>query len=232
MKGDDRMQYQISGGNLPVVELSLNGGEAVFTESGGMSWMDKCFNMSTNMEGGLLKGIGRKMAGESMFLTTYTCEAQFGRIAFASSMPGNIIPLQLGPGQSLIAQKKAFLVAERSVQLEAFFRKKLGAGLFGGEGFVLNRITGPGMAFVEIDGSVVERDLAPGEAILVDTGCVGMFEPSVSMEVETVKGFKNVLFGGEGLFLTRLTGPGRVWLQSMPVSSLAKEIIPFMPTKN
>ncbi|MFT9497055.1 TIGR00266 family protein [Anaerosolibacter sp.] len=223
------MKYEIRGGSLPVVLMELQRGESVFTESGGMGWMTDDFNMETNMEGGLFGGIARKLTGESLFMTTYTCTAASGTIAFPSSFPGKILPMALGNGQSVICQKKSFLCGERAVNLEIFFRKKLGSGLFGGEGFILQKITGPGLAFMEFDGEVVEYTLGSGEVMKVDTGHVAMFEPTVSFDIEMLKGFKNMLFGGEGLFLARLQGPGKVWLQTMPIQNLAKNIIPFIP---
>lgn len=226
------MKYEIRGGNLPVVIMNLDRGESVFTESGGMGWMSNNIDMSTNMEGGLFGGIARKLSGESLFMTTYTSNENNATIAFPSSMPGKIIPMELRSGQSIICQKKSFLCAERSVKLEMHFRKRLGSGLFGGEGFILQLISGPGMAFMELDGEVVEYDLKPGEVMKVDTGHVAMFEPTVDFDIEMVKGFKNIFFGGEGLFLATLRGPGKVWLQTMPVMNLAREIIPFIPTKS
>ncbi|KXG75623.1 hypothetical protein AN619_16190 [Thermotalea metallivorans] len=223
------MKYEIKGGHLPVVVLELQRGESVFTESGGMGWMTDDFHMDTNMEGGLFGGIARKLAGESLFMTTYTCTSPSGIIAFPSSFPGKIIPVTLERGQSMICQKKSFLCGERSVNLEIFFRKKLGAGLFGGEGFILQKVTGPGLAFMEMDGEVIEYHLKNGEVLKVDTGHVAMFEPTVEFDIEMLKGFKNILFGGEGLFLAKLRGPGRVWLQTMPIQNLAKNIIPYMP---
>jgi len=226
------MKYEIKGGELPVIIMNLDKGESVFTESGGMGWMTDNIDMSTNMEGGLFGGLARKLSGESLFMTTYKSKSNEAEISFPSSFPGKILPHELKDGESLICQKKSFLCAERSVTLEMHFRKKLGTGLFGGEGFILQKITGPGTSFMEFDGSVVERDLKPGEVLKVDTGHIAMFEPSVSYKIEMVKGFKNVLFGGEGLFLAILTGPGRVWLQTMPVQNLAKNIIPFIPVQS
>ncbi len=222
------MEYQIQGGNLPVVACRLEAGESMFTESGGMGWMGANIDMSTNMEGGLLGGIARSLSGESLFMTTYTCVGGVGMIAFPSSFPGEIVAIDLKPGQSIICQKSAFLCAERSVNLEMFFRKKLGAGLFGGEGFIMQKLTGPGKVFLEIDGSTTKISLAPGEVLKVDTGHVAILDPSVQFEVNMVKGFKNLFFGGEGLFLTELVGPGDVWLQSMPAQSVAKSILPFL----
>ncbi|ABB15644.1 TIGR00266 family protein [Carboxydothermus hydrogenoformans] len=223
------MNFKIVGETLPVVILTLGKGEKVFTQAGGMAWMSEGFEMQTNMEGGLLKGIARKLAGETLFMTTYTCTRDSGEIAFASSFPGKIIPLELKAGQSIICQKKAFLCGESSVKLEIFFRKKIGSGLFGGEGFILEKVTGPGLCFVEIDGAVVEYELGSNDILKVDQGHVAMFEPTVTFEIEMVKGFTNVLFGGEGLFLATLKGPGKVWLQSLPIENLAARLIPYLP---
>lgn len=223
------MQYRIEGGNLPVVICELESGEALFTQSGGMSWMTENIKMETNMEGGLFGGLKRSFSGESMFMVTYTCGGKNGEIAFASSMPGNIIPIELADGESIICQKNAFLFGERSVKLEVFFKKKLGAGLFGGEGFILQKLTGPGTVFLELDGSMVKKELSSGEVLKVDTGHVGAFTPTVKFDISTVKGFKNVLFGGEGLFLTDLQGPGTVYLQSMPIENLVQRLAPFLP---
>ena len=225
------MKYTIQGGQLPVAICELGAGEEMFTESGGMSWMSGNIAMSTNMEGGLMKGLGRMFSGESLFMATYRAEGGPGIIAFASSFPGSIVAIDLADGQSLVCQKESFLAATRTVTLTTHFQKKLGAGFFGGEGFIMQRITGPGTAFVEIDGAVIEYDLQPGQLVKVDTGHVAMMDASVNLDITTVKGFKNVLFGGEGLFLTTITGPGHVWLQSMPIENVAKNIIPFLPEK-
>lgn len=226
------MEYQVNGSVLQTVELTLRAGEAVFTESGGMAWYVGDFKMETNMAGGVFGAISRKLAGESLFMTTYTCQSEGGKMTFASSFPGHIQVLKLAAGESMICQKEAFLCAETSCTLETHWRKKLGAGLLGGEGFVLEKITGPGTAFVEISGELTEVQLAPGQTMKVDTGHVALQEPSVQFDVEMVKGAKNILFGGEGLVLAKLTGPGKVWLQSMPIANLAAKIIPFMPSKD
>lgn len=226
------MRYRIEGENLPVVICELEPGESLFTESGGMSWMSENIKMETNLEGGLFGGLMRSFSGESLFMVTYTCQREKSEIAFASSFPGSIIPIELGPGEEIICQKNGFLCAERSVKLDIYFKKKLGTGFFGGEGFILQRLTGPGIVFLEIDGSVVKKDLVPGERIKVDTGHVGAFTSETGFEINTVKGFKNILFGGEGLFLTELEGPGTVWLQTMPIENVAKRIIPFVVTKD
>lgn len=194
------MQYEIKGGNLPVAICTLSQGEAMFTERGGMAWMSSNLEMSTNMEGGLFKGLGRKLSGESIFMTTYACDSGSGIIAFTSSFPGEIKPYQLAAGQSIICQKRAFLAAERTVTLDMHFRKKLGAGLFGGEGFILQKLTGPGLVFLEIDGSSIEYDLSSGEVLKLDTGHLAVIDPTVKYDIQMVKGFKNIVFGGEGLF--------------------------------
>jgi uncharacterized protein (TIGR00266 family) len=225
------MKYSIQGGQLPVAVCELESGEEMFTESGGMSWMSDNVAMSTNMEGGLMKGLGRAFTGESIFMASYRAEGGPGLIAFASSFPGSIVALNLAPGQSIICQKRSFLAAQRSVTLSLHFQKKLGAGFFGGEGFIMQRLTGPGVVFVEIDGAAMEYDLAPGQRMKVDTGHVAMIQDSVSLDVTSVKGFKNIFFGGEGLFLTTLSGPGHIWLQSMPIANVARSILPFIPSQ-
>lgn len=223
------MEYEIVGGQLPAVICKLNAGEKMFTESGGMSWMSAGMEPTTDTKGGLLKGLGRSLAGESLFMTTYTAMGDNQEIAFASSFPGRILPLKLEAGQSMIVQKRSFLAATDGVQIEMHFRKKLGAGLFGGEGFILQKISGPGTAFLEMDGDIVEKELQAGELLKIDQGHVAMFEPTVDFDIVTMKGVKNVLFSGEGLFLGSLTGPGKVWIQTMPFSTLANQILAMTP---
>ncbi len=225
------MEYEIKGDNLPVVICKLNSGEKMVSQAGAMGWMTDNIIMDTNMKGGLMGGIGRMFSGESLFLNTFTSNRGPGTIAFPSSFPGKILALELKAGESVIAQKDAFLASEESVSLEVHFKKKLAAGLFGGEGFILQKITGPGIVFLEMDGHIEEYDLQPGEVVKVDTGHVAMFEQSVSFDIETIKGMKNVLFGGEGLFLTTLTGPGKVYLQTMPIQNLAGQISRLIPSK-
>jgi len=225
------VQYQIRGTTMQTVDVQLQQGETVYTESGGMAWMTSNIKMETGMKGGLMGAIGRGLAGESLFLVDYTCESGEGWVTFASEFPGKIVPLQLGPGESMICQKDAFMCAEKSVTLEMHFRKRLGTGLFGGEGFILQKLTGPGTAFVELAGEITEYELQPGQELKVDTGHIAMYQPSVDFDIETVKGIKNILFGGEGLFLARLRGPGKVWLQSMPVVNLASKIARYLPSK-
>ncbi|MCR5058646.1 MAG: TIGR00266 family protein [Clostridiales bacterium] len=217
------MQYEIKGDQLPVVVCTLNPGESMITERGAMSWMTSNMRMQTQA-GGVGKAIGRMFSGESMFQNKYTAEGSAGLIAFASSFPGEIRAIQIAPGQSIVAQKSAFLAAEPGVELSIHFRKKLGAGFFGGEGFIMQKLSGSGMAFVEIDGSVIEYQLQPGQTMLLDTGYLAMMDETVQMDIEMVHGVKNVLLGGEGLFNTKVTGPGRVWIQTMPISKVAQII--------
>jgi uncharacterized protein (TIGR00266 family) len=224
------MEYKIFGDNLPAVSVYLDKGESMYTQSGGMAWMSDSIQMDTNMKGGLFKGIGRMFSGESLFMATYTATKDNQEIGFASTFPGNILVMDIVSGRELICQKDAFLCAEPSIDLGVEFTKKFSAGLFGGEGFILQKISGHGKVFLEITGSVVERELAAGEVIKVDTGNVAAFERGVKYEIETVKGFKNILFGGEGLFLTKLTGPGKVWLQTITMQNFAGRIAPFIPT--
>ncbi|NLD71962.1 MAG: TIGR00266 family protein [Chloroflexi bacterium] len=226
------MRYEIQGGMLPSVDVFLEAGESVYTESGGMAWMKGDIDMSTNTRGGLLKGLGRKLAGESLFMTTYACRRGGAQITFTPEAPGSIIAMELDAGESIIAQKDAFMAAQESVEIEMHFRKRLGSGLFGGEGFILQRITGPGVAFFEIVGDVREYDLAPGEVLKVDPGHIALYEPQVDYDITTVKGLTNVLFSGEGLFLATLSGPGKVWLQSMPLRNLAAKLAQFISTKS
>ena len=221
-------QYTIFGGNLPAVSIMLDEGESIYTQSGGMVWMASGIIMETNMKGGLMKGLGRMISGDSLFIATYTSNAPNQEIAVASTFPGSIVDITLHEN-TIIAQKSAFLCAQPGVSLSVFVTKSFSAGFFGGEGFVLQRLTGSGTVFLEIDGSLVERVLGDGEKIKVDTGNVAAFEESVAYQTEMIKGFRNILFGGEGLFLTTLTGPGKVWLQTMTLPSFAKRLIPYMP---
>ncbi|MDR3279755.1 MAG: TIGR00266 family protein [Synergistaceae bacterium] len=225
------MKYEIFGGSLPAVTVYLETGEAIFTQSGGMSWMTPQITMETNMQGGLLKGLGRMFAGESLFMATYTAKAPGQSITLGSSFPGNILALDLS-GRSYICQKSAFLAAQMSVTLATVLPTGLKAGLFGGEGFVMQKASGSGVVFLELDGSIREMDLGAGEKMIVDTGSVAAYEERVSYSAEMVKGFKNILFGGEGLFLTTLTGPGKIFLQTMTAPSLATRLLPYLPKKD
>lgn len=215
------METKIVGEDLPVVVCKLKAGETVLTENGGMSWMDNDITMKTTTNGGIMKGLGRALAGESIFMNTYTAEKDDVEIAFASSFPGEILEFDLKEGEIIIAQKRAFLCAENTVDISMHFRKKIGAGFFGGEGFIMQKMTGPGKVFLEIDGSLVKKELKAGEKLKIDNGHLAVMTSGVDLNIETVKGVKNIVFGGEGLFLTTLQGPGTVWIQSMPVSKLA-----------
>lgn len=214
------MRYDIQGDTLPVVVMYLDSGESIITEGGGMSWMSPNMTMQTTA-GGFGKAIGRMFSGESIFQNIYTAQGGPGMIACASSFPGSVKVFNVTPQNPIILQKSAFLCAQMGVELSVYFRKNFGAGLFGGEGFILQKISGNGLCFAEFDGHVVEYDLAPGQQIIIDTGNVAAMTASCQMNVKTVSGVKNVLFGGEGLFNTVVTGPGKVWLQSMPAAKLA-----------
>ena len=224
------MQYSIEGGSLPAVIISLNAGEKLISEVGGRTWSKGDVTTETTSNGGAGKALGRMLTGESLFMSTYTANGP-AEVAFTSSFPGRIVARELGPGESVIAQKSAFLCASYGTELSMYVNKGIGKGLFGGEGFLMQKITGPGIAFFEIDGYCKEYELAPGERIVCDTGVMALMDETVSMEIQTVKGLKNKMLGGEGLFDTVLIGPGKVCLQTMTVANLAKLIIPFIPKK-
>ena len=221
------MQYKIIGEPMPVVECSLDAGESMVTEAGSMTWMTPNMAMATNGGGGLGKAFSRMISGESIFQNVYTCQGGPGLIAFGSSFTGSIRAYQIAPGNSIIVQKGGFLASEPGVQLSIHFNQKLGAGLLGGEGFIMQKLSGQGMAFVEIDGYCVEYTLAPGQSLLVNPGNLAVMDETVTMEMQSIKGVKNVLFGGESWFQTKLTGPGKVVLQTMTVSGLAAALKPF-----
>ncbi len=224
------MTYEIRGTVLQMLEVQLQAGESVFTESGGMAWMRGEVEMKTGTRGGALKAIGRVLGGESLFMTTFTAGGP-ATITFTPETIGKVVAVPLGAGQSLICAKDSFMCAEEGVGLEIHFRQKLGAGIFGGMGFILQKLTGPGTAFLEISGEVAEYELAAGETLRLDPGHIAFFEPSVSHDVQMIKGLMNILGGGEGLFLATLTGPGKVWLRSMPITNLAAKLASYMPTK-
>ena len=223
------MQYEIKGGQFPVVICTLADGESMITEKGSMVWMTPNFSMETTSGGGIGKMFSKALSGESMFQNIYTPHGA-GMIAFGSSFPGRIMPVQVSPGHDFVLQKSAFLAAERGVELSIHFNKKASVGIFGGEGFIMQRVSGNGMVFAEIDGELVKYHLQPGQQMIVDTGNVAGFEPTVQMEIQQVAGLKNKLLGGEGFFNTVLTGPGDIWLQTMPISSVAGAIQPFIVT--
>ncbi len=223
------MQYQIRGGSFPVVICQLQSGEKMITEKGSMTWMTPNMQMETK-GGGIGKMFSKAFSGESMFQNIYTAQGGPGMITFGSSFPGKIVPIEVKPGNDWILQKSAFLASEASVNLDIFFNKKFGAGLFGGEGFIMQRLSGSGIAFAEIDGELIEYELKAGQQMIIDTGYVAGFQDTVSIDIQQVKGMKNKLLGGEGFFNTVLTGPGRIWLQTMPIPGVAGAIQPYIVT--
>lgn len=227
------MKYEIKGNDLPVAIVQLDAGETIVAESGAMSWMDGNIEMDTK-GGGMGKVFGRMFAGENLFQNEYTAVGKSGEIAFASSFPGSIMALEIGPGREVIIQKKAFMASEPGVSRDVYFQKKFTTGFFGGEGFVMQKLSGKGVAFVEVDGEAFEYDLAPGQKMIVNSGYLAMMDTTCSMEVQAVKGLKNMFLGGEGFFNTVVKGPGKVVIQSMPVHKLAMSILPYipMPTDN
>ena len=225
------MQYRIEGTPMPVVICQLAAGESMLTERGSMSWMSPNMKMETGA-GGLGRALGRMFSGESIFQNRYTAQGGPGMIAFASSFPGNIRAFDIAPGKEIVVQKRGFLASEETVNLSVFFQKKLGSGFFGGEGFVMQRLSGRGVAFCEFDGHVIQYDLAPGQSIVVDTGYLAAMDATCSIDIQSVPGVKNMVFGGEGLFNTVITGPGRIFLQTMPINCVANSLIPFIPTGN
>lgn len=222
------MRYEIKGEPIPVVICNLENGERMITERGSMSWMSPNMNMDTSTNGGIAKAFGRMFSGDSMFQNIYTATGGPGMIAFASSFPGSIRVLEIAPGKEMIVQKSAFLASEATVELSVHFQKRFGAGLFGGEGFIMQRLSGYGLAFIEIDGYAIEYDLQPGQTLVVDTGYLAAMEPTVHMDIQKVPGVKNMLFGGEGIFNTVVTGPGKVILQTAPINQFAQCIRPFI----
>ena len=222
------MRYELSGTVMQTVAIDLNPGETVYSQTNCMCWMNDAIEMSTHTGGGFLAGIKRSFGGGSFFITDFTARGP-GHVAFAPRFPGTIKPVQLAAGQSLICRKETFLCAEKSVTLDIALQKRLGAGFFGGQGFILQQVTGPGTVWLDLSGEVVQRDLAAGERLLVHAGHVGVMDPSIGFDIQLVPGFKNILFGGDGLFLATLTGPGHVALQSMPIMNLAEEIGRYLP---
>lgn len=223
------MKFEIIGGSFPAAEVTLNTNESVITQSGAMAWADSTVEMSTNAEGGFLKSLGRAFSGASLMFVTHTATRDDSKIVFSASFPGSIKEFKIDANHEYLAQKSAFLVADPTVQIDATVNKNFWAGLFGGEGFILQKYTGNGSLLAEIDGSVQEVELKAGESIKVETGHVALFESSVQYNIESVKGFKNILFGGQGLFVTTLTGPGKVWLQTLTAQDMAQKLIPYLP---
>lgn len=225
------MKYSIQGDTLPVVVCELDAGEKIITEGGGMAWMSPNMKMETT-GGGIGKMFGRALSGDTLFQNIYTAERTNGMISIASSFPGSIKAFEITPGNEIILQKSAFLASEAGVELSMHFRKKLDSGLFGGEGFILQKLSGNGIAFAEFDGHVIEYELQPGQQIVIDTGHLAAMTATCQMDIQTVPGIKNMFLGGEGLFNTVVTGPGHVWLQTMPISNMAGALIPYLPTTN
>ena len=225
------MRYELSGSIMQTLAIDLDPGEIVYSQTNCMCWMNDAIEMNTNTGGGMLAGISRMFSGGTLFVTDFTARGA-GHVAFAPRFPGTIKPLQLAAGESVICRKETFLCAEKSVTLGIAWQKRIGAGFFGGEGFILQQVSGPGTVFLDLSGEIVERDLAAGERLLVHAGHVGAMDPTIQFDIQLVRGFKNLLFGGEGLFLATLTGPGHVVLQSMPILNLAEEIARYLPTQS
>ncbi len=223
------MQHEIKGQVMQSVEITLAKGESVRTESGGMAWIRGDVHMETKMPGGLVGGLMRKVSGESFFMTTYTAQSNIAKVTFTPYAPGKIVPFDLTGGGEIIMQKNAFMVADVAINLSITFQRKLGAGFFGGEGFIMQRVSGEGLAFAEIPGEVEMVELAAGESIKVDPGHVAIYETTVDFDITRIKGVSNMLFGGEGLFIASLTGPGKVWLQTLTLQDLASRLFPLMP---
>ena len=227
------MEYKIIGQTVPAVEMTLRQGEVVYTQSGGMTYQTEGIQMKTNARGGVLKSLGRAFSGESIFMAHYSAETDGAKIAFSTTVPGSIVPVNMTDlPNGLIIQKGSFLCAENTVSTQVTFTKKFSSGLFGGEGFILQKATGSGLLFLEVDGDMITMNLQSGQTIKVDTGNVVAFESSVSYQIETVKGLGNIFLGGEGLFLTKLVGPGRVILQTQNFGDFVGRIAPFLPSKN
>ncbi len=226
------MKYEIKGGNLPAVVCQVESGETMVTESGGLAWMTPNMKMETTTGGGFGKALARTFSNEHMFQTKYTAEGGPGTIAFTSSFPGEIRAVEIAPGNAMVVQKSAYLASETGVELSTVFQKKLGAGFFGGEGFIMSKLSGQGTAFLEINGSVVEYDLADGQEMVLATGYLAAMSESCTMDIVTIKGVKNVLFGGESLFNTVVKGPGKILIQTMPISRVAEALIPYLPSKS
>jgi len=224
------MKFEISGTVMQTVAIDLDPGEQIYSQTNTMAWMNEAIVMDTHTGGGFLAGLKRSLAGGSLFITDFTAQGP-GHVAFAPRFPGTIIAKTLAAGESLICRKETFLCAQKSVTLELAWQRRLGAGFFGGEGFTLQKVTGPGTVWLDLSGEVVERDLAAGEKLLVHAGHVGIQATTVEFDIQMIRGFKNIVFGGEGLYLATLTGPGHVWLQSMPIMNLAEEVGRYLPVR-
>lgn len=225
------MKSEIIGTVMPMVEIELNQGELIYAQTGAMQWMTENIDMQTNMRGGIFGAIKRGVSGENMFLAHFSAEQNGARVAFGHSFPGKIIEIDVSE-KTMICQKRAFLCATEGVDYDIEFQKKIGTGFFGGEGFIMQRLSGNGTAWVEMDGEYVVKELAPGEKLRMETGALGMYEAGMDLSINLVKGFKNMFLGGEGLFLTTIEGPGKVWIQTMPAQNMASEIANFIPSRN
>lgn len=226
------MDYEIIGGSFPVVECTLKNGESMITQSGSMAYMDPTITMETSTNGGLKKVVGRLFTSEKLFQNVYTSTQDGSKIAFGTCVPGSILAIKIKPGEAFICQKSAFLASYGNIELSTFFNKKIGVGIFGGEGFIMQKITGDGIVFIEIDGSNKEFELKEGQKLILSTGYLVSMSDTCSIDVQTVKGLKNIFLGGEGLFNTVITGPGKVTVQTMPLPKLANGILPFLPTQS
>lgn len=226
------MKYEIIGGNFPVVECTLNAGESMTTQSGAMAYMDADITMETTSNGGLGKVVGRLFTKEKLFQNIYTAHKDGSKIAFGTCVPGSIMAIKLEKGQTLLCQKSSFLASYGNIELATYFNKKIGVGIFGGEGFIIQKITGEGMVFIEIDGSMKEFELEENQKLILSTGHLVSMDDTCSIDVQTVKGLKNIILGGEGLFNTVITGPGKVTVQTMPLPKLATCIVPYLPQSN
>lgn len=226
------MDYEILGGSFPVVECTLKNGESMITQSGSMAWMDPDITMDTSTNGGIGKVVGRLFTKEHLFQNIYTAQRDGSKIAFGTSVPGSIMAIKLQGGQSIVCQKSSFLASYGNVELSTFFNKKIGVGIFGGEGFIMQKISGDGVVFIEIDGSSKEFTLQPGQKMVLSTGYLVSMDETCSIDVQTVKGLKNIFLGGEGIFNTVITGPGKVVIQTMPLPKLANSMVPFLPLNN
>ncbi len=223
------MEYEIIGGSFPIVECTLKAGESMITQSGSMSWMDPTITMETSSNGGIEKVIGRLFTREKLFQNIYTSQKDGSKVAFGTTVPGSILAIKLQQGQSLICQKSAFLASYGNIELSTFFNKKIGVGIFGGEGFIMQKLSGEGIVFIEIDGSYKEFNLAEGQQLILSTGYLVSMDETCSIDVQTVKGLKNIILGGEGIFNTVVTGPGKVVTQTMPLPRLANSLLPYLP---
>ena len=223
------MKYEIKGSIMPILEFTLNKGDVLWTEQGGMSWMNDGIKMDTGGRGGIGGFLGRMVTGEAQWITYYTGERDNAKIVFTPELPGHVVPVELAEGQSIIAQQDAFMVATEHINRSIHLQRRLGAGFIGGEGFILQKFTGPGVVFLEIGGEVAEYTLAQNETMRVNPGYVAVYEPSVDYDIQRVTGIKNMLFSGEDLYLAHLKGPGKIWLQSMPFSQFMQQIIARLP---